>query len=243
MIYFSRIIASQTAKKTAFRTPFSSLFYRQLSTSTMSPGHKKVIIQLHYNDLRVHDSPTLAYAHAKKNSDVTHFLPLYVFDERVMALQCIPGYEQASLKDGQARPVTVQGLGNAPRNYKEQPLVPEPRTRQGRFWKTGRHRVKFTTESVFDLKQRYRSLGGDLWVAAGVMEDVVREVVGALQEENDEGGFAVNEVWMQKEVRLKPVRCNLPARGLNSYYFNRSQRKKSTSNVDYEKLWNHWERN
>lgn len=246
--------------------PIKSAFpYHRLNLfSTMSPSSKskpqKVVIQLHYNDLRTHDSPVLSHVHSKRSSEegITHFLPIYVFDERVVALSCVPGYEEFALKsvfnstgsqqgqEGQeekdqkkekqekdeARPTTIRGLGDLPRippssssssSSSSSPKttsnltkIPHPKTRLGAFHKTSRHRLKFLTESVFNLRESYRGMGGDLVVGCGFMEGFVAGVVEALQNgdgrqkgegENgeDDGGerYEVTEVWMQKEVRTR----------------------------------------
>ena len=54
-------------------------------------------------------------AHDQAHKDVTHVLPLYVFDERFIELSGLPGYER-------------QG--------------PEARTRLGKFWRTGAFRAR-----------------------------------------------------------------------------------------------------
>jgi hypothetical protein len=218
----------------------------------MSPSSKsqpqKVVIQLHYNDLRTHDSPVLSHVHSAQSSEkgVTHFLPIYVFDERVVALSCVPGYEEFALRststsaegqEGQdekrekqekdeARPTTIRGLGDLPRlppSSSSSPSspstsyhtlspskIPHPKTRLGAFHKTSRHRLKFLTESVFNLRESYRGMGGDLIVGCGFMEGFVGGVVEALQKEELKGDgeeegerFEVTEVWMQKEVRTR----------------------------------------
>ena len=190
---FRSNLPTTTAK--CYHTPAT----RHLSTMPSSSTSAKVIIQLHYNDLRTHDSPVLDHVHSKEQSAVTHFLPIYVFDERIMALSAVPGYEQQQ-QDAVNRPVTIRGLGDLPRSKSSQAAIPEPRTRLGKFWKTGRHRTKFTVESVFDLKSRYRERGNDLLVACGCMESVVGKVVESLQKGDAEQTYEVTEVWMQKEV-------------------------------------------
>jgi hypothetical protein len=172
---------------------------KSASTSTSS-SKNRVIIQLHLNDLRTHDSPVLAHAHSDESSGITHFLPVYVWDERLFALSAIPGYDKSDQKPS-SRPRTHRGLGDAPRNTSSQSIVPNPKTRLGEFWKTGRHRTKFTVESVFDLRESYRSKGGDLIVGCGHMEKFVESIVKGLQGKEG-GGFEVPEVWMQKEVSL-----------------------------------------
>jgi hypothetical protein len=228
--------------------------YKIFSTIAMSPSSKpqKVVIQLHYNDLRTHDSPVLSHVHSAQSSEkgVTHFLPIYVFDERVVALSCVPGYEEFALRststsaegqEGQdekrekqekdeARPTTIRGLGDLPRlppsssSSSSSPStsyhtlspskIPHPKTRLGAFHKTSRHRLKFLTESVFNLRESYRGMGGDLVVGCGFMEGFVGGVVEALQKEELKGDgeeegerFEVTEVWMQKEVSTRSWGC------------------------------------
>lgn len=62
---------------------------------------------------RVHDQPLLHAIHHDK--DVTHLLPLYVFDERFLELSGLPEYQ----RDG-----------------------PEARTRLFGFWRTGVFRAR-----------------------------------------------------------------------------------------------------
>lgn len=198
-------------RTSAFRRQAHPLFLfihstspRRFATMTAS-STPKVIIQLHYNDLRTHDSPVLEHVHSKTQSGVTHFLPIFVFDERVFALSSVPGYEEPSSdsKINEPRPVTIRGLGDLPRDRSTRKTAPEPRTRLGSFWKTGRHRTKFTVESVFDLRSQYRDKGSDLVVACGCMESVVGGIVEALQKGDDGEKYEVTEVWMQKEVRSR----------------------------------------
>lgn len=181
-----------------------------MSPSKPPPSSKpqKVVIQLHYNDLRTHDSPVLSHVHSAQSSEegITHFLPIYVFDERIVALSCVPGYEEFALKTTskstsggspeekkekeEARPTTIRGLGDLPRlppsSSSSTPTpspskIPHPKTRLGAFHKTSRHRLKFLTESVFSLREQYRGMGGDLVVGCGFMEGFVGGVVEALQ--------------------------------------------------------------
>lgn len=85
---------------------------------------KSVTIALFRNDLRLHDNPIIFQAHnssppkagkAQTQRISDYFLPLYVFDERMIELSGLPGY-------------TREGA--------------EPRTPVCGFWRTGCHRLK-----------------------------------------------------------------------------------------------------
>lgn len=79
-----------------------------MSDSLPHPQHELTI-------LRVHDNAVLHAAHAAANSDVTHLMPLYVFDERSIELSGLPGYKREG---------------------------PEARTRLCGFWRTGVFRAR-----------------------------------------------------------------------------------------------------
>jgi deoxyribodipyrimidine photo-lyase len=132
---------------------------------------RNILIHLHKNDLRIHDSPILSLAHSSRHKTVTHILPIYVFDERYINLQCVPSFQC-------------------------DPRIGPPKSRLGKFWRTGRHRARFMVESVFDLKQRYKEKGADLVLACGKPEHVVANITKAILDQGDR----VEGVWMQKEV-------------------------------------------
>jgi deoxyribodipyrimidine photo-lyase len=78
---------------------------------------RRIIIVLLRNDLRIHDQQHFHSAHdAATNGDVSHVLPLYVWDERHVELSGLPGYQR-------------QG--------------PEARTRLCNFWRTGPLRLRW----------------------------------------------------------------------------------------------------
>jgi len=63
----------------------------------------------------VHDNALFHAAHDSHHKDVTHVLPVFVFDERFVELSGLPDYQR-------------QG--------------PEARTRQFNFWRTGAFRAR-----------------------------------------------------------------------------------------------------
>ncbi|BGO99095.1 hypothetical protein NBRC10513v2_000199 [Rhodotorula toruloides] len=120
---------------------------------------RKVVLTLHRNDLRMHDNELLHAAHDSSHSDVTHVLPLYVFDERFVELSGFPGYEREG---------------------------PEARTRLCGFWRTGAFRARFLVEGVYDMRTSLRQRGSDLLLRFGKMEKVTTDVVKALIANGDE---------------------------------------------------------
>lgn len=181
---------------------------------------ESVIVHLHINDLRTTDSPALALAHSQQKKHVTHFLPIYVFDERILPLECVPGYNSSrqakAIEKKDATPTyevqeeeDIKPLGQEDqpaRTTTNQPATQDraerpkgrvgPRSRLGNFWRVGRHRAKFLVETVFDLKTSYEGKGGGLVIACGRPEEVAIKVVEALVK----SGKHVDGVWTQKEV-------------------------------------------
>ncbi|POY75360.1 hypothetical protein BMF94_1590 [Rhodotorula taiwanensis] len=120
---------------------------------------RKIVLTLHRNDLRLSDNELLHAAHDQHHKDVTHVLPLYVYDERFIELSGLPGYER-------------QG--------------PEARTRLCKFWRTGAFRARFLTEGVFDMRNSLKQRGSDMLLRFGKMEDVTTDIVRAIKDNGDE---------------------------------------------------------
>lgn len=157
---------------------------------------ESIFIHLHTLDLRTHDSPILSLAHSSSKRDVTHFLPVYVFDERQLSLACIPGFGSLGpKKHGQDDDDT------STTQAKQTDVIPGPRSRNAGLHRMGRHRVRFLVESVFDLKERYKRMGSDLLVACGEPEDVVAKLAQGFKSQ----GKRVDGVYMQKEVATEEV--------------------------------------
>lgn len=130
---------------------------------------RKIVLSLFRNDLRVHDNPLLSSDTLPKG--LTHVLPVYVFDERMIELSGLPSYPKAA--SGPAK------------------------TRLCGFWRTGAYRARFLAEAVFDLRETLRKRGSDLAIRYGLPEVVADQIVEALQQQGDE----VVSILMQKEVR------------------------------------------
>ncbi|PWN53911.1 cryptochrome [Violaceomyces palustris] len=150
---------------------------------------KNVLIAVLRNDLRLHDHPVLYYcadptpAGAKFKTDVTHVLPVYVWDQRNVEVGGFPGLVKADRRGG--------GKGQAQL----------AKTRELGLWRCGAHRLKFLNNSVFDLRDRLRSVGSDLAMFAGTPEAVVPALVKEIRQKGD----TVEGVWMTKEVNTEEV--------------------------------------
>jgi deoxyribodipyrimidine photo-lyase len=192
---------------------------RVATMATSSKPTQSVIVHLHVNDLRTTDSPALSLAHSQQKKHVTHFLPLYVFDERILPLDYVPGYSVSAQTKAIEKMTTVDkssddeikplGQEDEPiRTSNNQPATKDrkdrpngrigPRSRLGNFWRVGRHRAKFLVETVFDLKRSYEGKGGGMLLACGKPEEVAIRVVEALVK----SGVKVDGVYTQKEVSL-----------------------------------------
>ncbi|CED82658.1 Deoxyribodipyrimidine photolyase/cryptochrome [Phaffia rhodozyma] len=142
----------------------------------MSPTTKpNVLVLLFRNDLRIHDNPILN--HFPKS--ITHVLPVYIFDERVISLSALPGFKPD-----------------------QDEKLEEPKSRVLGTWRCGGNRVKFLAESVFDLKSNLRKINSDLMIGYGLPEKAIPEVVRQLQ--ND--GMDVSGVWVAQEVNSEEMR-------------------------------------
>ncbi|KAF9461864.1 DNA photolyase, FAD-binding/Cryptochrome [Collybia nuda] len=125
------------------------------------------LIYLLRRDLRISDNPII---HALKDSTrYTHVLPLYVISPSQIE---VSGF----LKEGMESP------------------YPETRSRIGKFWRCGPHRTRFLAEGLWDLKHGLRSLGSDLVVRVGRMEEIIQ---GLLLDK--EFSTKVGGVWMAKD--------------------------------------------
>ncbi|GAA5850868.1 hypothetical protein JCM9279_006223 [Rhodotorula babjevae] len=150
---------------------------------------RKVVITLHRNDLRVHDNALFHAAHDSHHKDVTHVLPVFVFDERFVELSGLPNYQR-------------QG--------------PEARTRQFNFWRTGAFRARFLVEGVFDLRDTLRKHGSDLLIRFGKMEDVTAQLAAELIQNGDEVKevFLQKEFYSEEKSIEHKLRKNLKKSGV-----------------------------
>ncbi|KAK0730059.1 cryptochrome [Lasiosphaeris hirsuta] len=125
-----------------------------------------VLIFIHRRDLRVSDNPIYAELAANRAS-FTHLVPVVIFPASQYE---VSGF----IVDGSDSP------------------FPEARSQIARYWRCGPHRAKFVGEAVWNLKESLLSLGSELLIRVGVVEDVVRALAQGLNKE----GLNVGAVWM-----------------------------------------------
>lgn len=136
-----------------------------------------VLIYLMRHDLRLSDNPIFHHLASQSNHGFTHLLPVYVFPAQQIE---VSGF----IKDGSSSP------------------YPEARSTVSKVWRTGPHRAKFITQSVWDLKGSLDSVGSGLLLRVGKPNDVVQSLIEGLQEK----GERVGAVWMTKEEGVEERR-------------------------------------
>jgi deoxyribodipyrimidine photo-lyase len=135
----------------------------------------KVLIYLMRRDLRVSDNPILHSLTTQNDHGFTHLLPLYVFAAQQLE---VSGF--------------IQGDAKSP--------YPEARSQVGGFWRCGPHRVKFISESVWDLKESLEKLGSGLCIRVGMLSEVINGFLAADSE------LKVGGVWMTSEEGVEEGR-------------------------------------
>lgn len=152
----------------------------------------RTLVHLHTFDLRIHDLPSLHLSHSPSSSiakGITHFLPIYIFDERSLDLSLLPNSSPAPspiLPDEQ--------IANP--NHRSKRSQASPLSRVAKFHRTSPHRLRFLLESVFSLRETYRRSGGDLIIGYGRPEILVPKLLGAVE-------GAIEGVWAQEEVTVE----------------------------------------
>ncbi|EST05766.1 DNA photolyase, N-terminal [Kalmanozyma brasiliensis GHG001] len=150
---------------------------------------RNILIAVLRNDLRLHDhpifhlcsEPTPSSAQFKK--PITHVLPVYVWDQRHVEVSGFPSLVKAGKEGG--------GKGSSQ----------FAKTRELGIWRTGVHRTKFINESVFDLRERLRSVGSDLAIFAGTPESVVPSLIKSIRDKGD----TVEAVYLGREINTEEV--------------------------------------
>jgi deoxyribodipyrimidine photo-lyase len=145
-----------------------------------STPETKVVIYLLRKDLRVADNPILHALSKDQSHGFTHLLPLYVY---------------------QAQQLEVKGF--IPEGEAAKSPYPEARSQVAGFWRTGPHRVKFLSESVWDTKKNLKELGSDLCVRVGMADGVLKHLI---EEINQKDGTKVDAVWMIAEEGVEEKR-------------------------------------
>lgn len=179
------------------RTLTPSLTLRRTMSASTKP---RTYVHLHNFDLRLHDSPSLFNAHdpsSKISSSITHFLPVYIFDERQLDLSHLPG----AAAPGKA-------IADHPGEHQEQNPAYSPNhtrsaplSRVAGFHRTSPYRLAFLLQSVYSLREGYRRSGGDMLIGYGRPEVLIPGLVEALQEKGEVAG-----VWAQREYTLEETR-------------------------------------
>jgi hypothetical protein len=167
-----------TRRNRAVSAPAITSSITRLMASQMP--ETKVVIYLLRKDLRVSDNPILHALSTNPNHDFTHLLPLYVFQAQQLEVK---GF----IADGEA--------AKSP--------YPEARSQVARFWRTGPHRVKFLSESVWDTKKSLEALGSKLCVRVGMADGVLKHLINEI---NQKSGTKVAAVWMTAEEGVEEKR-------------------------------------
>ncbi len=154
------------------------LDYSTMSSTVSSDSNINVLIYILRRDLRLEDNPVF-HALASNPGHLyphTHLLPVYIFPaQQVEVSGFIPG-----------------GLNAGPDAL--------ARSKTGKFWRCGEHRVKFLAESVWALKGSLQSVGSDLEIRVGMLAPVLSHMVDGLSRDLEGGRKCkVTSVWMTKE--------------------------------------------
>ena len=162
--------SASSFRRSAVSTTASPRKHATASNNTMPES--KLLIYLMRRDLRVSDNPVFHSLSTERDHGFTHLLPLYIFAAQQL--------EVSGFIDGDAK---------SP--------YPEARSHVGGFWRCGPHRVKFLSESVWDLKESLERLESGLCVRVGM----VGQVISKLLESED-----VRELWMTAEEGVEEGR-------------------------------------
>ncbi|PWN34967.1 cryptochrome [Meira miltonrushii] len=139
---------------------------------------RNILIAFLRNDLRLTDHPIFSQFASSSSQrgleNVTHILPVYVFDQQYIEVGGLNG-----IKKGKGPGGDQHGA----------------RTRVAGFWRTGKPRVQFMTRSVYDLQSRLQSIGSDLSIWSGHPHLILHKIVKALQKNGDN----IHGVWYGEE--------------------------------------------
>lgn len=150
---------------------------------------QRVLIYLLRRDLRVADNPIfheISKLANQSHAPFTHILPIYIFAAQQIE---VSGF----IKDG----------------GKKSPY-PEARSDTGQFWRCGPHRARFVAQSVWDLKTELESKGSNLVLRAGIVADVLEDMLASFKKKEQE--VQVVGVWMTEEEGVEEKREERAAR-------------------------------
>lgn len=144
---------------------------------------QRVLIYLLRRDLRLADNPIfheIAKLADQSHTPFTHILPVYVFAAQQIE---VSGFIQDADKKSP---------------------YPEARSDTGKFWRCGPHRARFLAQSVWDLKTDLESRGSDLVLRAGLVGDVLEDMLKSFKTKEKE--VQVVGVWMTDEEGVEEKR-------------------------------------
>lgn len=136
-----------------------------------------ILIYVLRHDLRLRDNPVLHHLASSDDHGFTHLLPVYVF----------PSYQievSGFISDG----------GSSP--------YPEARSNVSKVWRTGPHRAKFITQSIWNLKESLESVGSGLLIRVGKPAEVIEHLVEGFSQKE----ARVGAVWMTSEEGVEERR-------------------------------------
>lgn len=90
---------------------------------------------------------------------------------------------------------------------------PEARSQVGKYWRCGHHRSRFIAESVWDLKQDLEKVGSGLEVRAGMLGDVVKQVLDGFKNDEVSGLWMTDEEGVEEKREERDVRKEVEGRG------------------------------
>ncbi len=147
---------------------------------------RNILIAVLRNDLRLHDHPIFHLcseptpSNASFKQPITHVLPVYVWDQRHVEISGFPNSRRPARRVG----------AKVNRNSQD--------ARAGHLAYRC-HRTKFINESVFDLRERLRSIGSDLAMFAGTPESVVPSLIKSIRDKGD----TVEAVYLGREINTR----------------------------------------
>lgn len=136
-----------------------------------------ILIYILRHDLRLSDNPIFHRLATQSDHGFTHLLPVYVFPAQQIE---VSGF----LKAGNSSPYS------------------DARSAVSKNWRTGPHRAKFITQSVWDLKHSLESVGSGLVIRVGMVADVVKVLLNDFRDRQDN----VGAVWMTGEEGVEERR-------------------------------------
>lgn len=147
------------------------------SAAARNMAQSNVLIYVLRHDLRLQDNPVLHHLASIGDHGFTHLLPVYIFPAHQIE---VSGF----INDGSACP------------------YPDARSTVSNVWRTGPHRAKFITESVWNLKESLESVGSSLVIRVGKPSDIIEDMLEGFSQKE----LHVGAVWMTGEEGVEERR-------------------------------------